>query len=112
MNTCFVLGGEETHVQFNCSINHVDPADVALRWQGDNSDSTQSLTSNELIDNAEKYDIQGEYNLLVLNVTSADAYDYICLNSVTGTRGISKRVKLLILGNLFGYACVYELVRP
>ena len=100
INTCFVLGGVEADVQFNCSINHVLPADTAVIWYSDNFGAQESLTSNTIVNDIEKYDVQGEYNLLVLNVATSDVKDYICTNLLSGSGSITASAELVMIGKL------------
>ena len=102
MNTCFVLGGEETDVQLNCTVNRVSALDTKTIWSKENPDSdlgdqiSQNLVSNP----TEKYGIEGEHNLVIKNVEASDELHYLCENSISSAGNIHAFVNLIILGKL------------
>ena len=99
VNQCFVLGGEETDVQFNCTVNYGTPLDIATLWRRED----MQITSNEIVTDqfVNEYEIVDEYNLVIKNVEISDASNYWCLNSLSGVGEIKVIVYLIVLGNQF-----------
>ena len=101
VNTCFVLGGEETDVQFNCTVNYGSPLDTGSVWRIDDPNgSFTQLTQNNYSSNADKYTVEGEYHLVVMNVDTSDAVFYDCTNSQQGAGSIRATAYLIILGKI------------
>ena len=97
-----MLGGAETDVQLNCSVNRATVLDTKTIWSKENPDTgifdqiSQNLVSNP----TEKYGIEGEHNLVIKNVEASDALYYLCENGAVGSRKILAFVHLIILGEL------------
>ena len=105
MNTCFVMGGEETDVQFNCSVNRATVLDVATLWSTERTDGSgvfDQISSNEIVTPVfeEKFSIEGDHNLVIKNVEASDELHYLCENSISSAGNIHAFVYLIILGKL------------
>ena len=77
------MGGEETDVQFNCTIHRVHAADNATLWYGEQPKIGKwlKLFSNDLpSEEGNKYRIEGTHNLVIRNVETSDAKAYSCQN--------------------------------
>ena len=99
-NKAFVIGGDETDVRFECSVNRTT-FDLVTNWAKENpgGQSTQ-VSSNENVVQTDKYEIEGEHNLLVKNVAIEDALFYYCENSLSGAGQIRAQAYLVVLGKL------------
>ena len=95
-----MLGGAETDVQLNCSVNRATVLDTKTIWSKENPDTgifdqiSQNLVSNP----TEKYGIEGEHNLVIKNVEASDAIYYLCENGQAGSGNIHAFVHLIVLG--------------
>ena len=98
-----MLGGEETDVQFNCSINYGTPLDVLTIWSHENPDGSgriKQISNSDFVTDVENFAIKGEYNLVIKNVETTDAIYYVCENSLAGDGNIRIFVHLIVLGKL------------
>ena len=102
INKCFVLGGDETYIQFNYTINYRSVLETATNWLKEIPGAVNTPVSSNNISSRfpEKYDIEREYNLVIRNVEISDALHYSCENSLGGTAKIQAFAYLIVLGKL------------
>ena len=94
-----MLGGDEKDIQFNCSINYAEIIDTATNWLRENPGSSFHLTRNNVSNYPRDYEIEGEYNLVIKNVTIHDAIYYECRNSLQGDKNVIAIAYLMVFGN-------------
>ena len=100
-NDYFVLDEDDTSVQFNCSIDHINDLATSTIWTYVQSDGTVSqISNNNFTARPEKYAIEGEYNLVIQSVQAEDAKMYICQNEGAGALEINALVQLFIIGKI------------
>ena len=96
------MGGDETDVQFNCTIHKVLPDDRFTRWKREEPDGTwyEMFADFNSSVSADKYRIKGTHNLVIKNVETSDARAYSCQNKFEdGDQRLAKVVvQLIILG--------------
>ena len=96
INKYFVMGGVDTDIQFNCTINYGTPIDIATLWL---TETTQISNNHDVRSQyAEKYEIEGEFNLVIKNVEASDAILYDCENSLGGVGLIKAFAYLIVFG--------------
>ena len=97
-----MMGGEETDVQFNCTIHKVLPEDDATLWLREEPDGSwfEIFSNFESMVDENKYGIEGTHNLVIKNVDLSDGRAYSCKNSVhDGDDSLAKVVsQLIVLG--------------
>ena len=94
------MGGEETNVQFNCTIHRVHPVDVATLWYREEPDGSwfRMFSSDYAWVSEDKYNIEGTHNLVIKNVEASDARGYNCRNAYAGHKLAIVIVQLIVLG--------------
>ena len=100
LNKYFVLGGEKSDIQFNCTINYGSILETSTNWLKEvpGSPDDDALTRNNFSSYSEKFEIEGEYNLLIRNIEISDAIYYVCENSIGGVGQIQAFAYLIVLG--------------
>ena len=77
-NTVFVIGSDSNPV-FNCSLE--DEIGRQQQWYHfPRNGNSALLSADEATSNEDKHEIQGEYNLVILNPDTTDAGEYHCTN--------------------------------
>ena len=85
----------------NCSIEHIDPLSTALLWNlVHGEDNVTTISRQETIHSRyeDKYAIEGEYNLVIKDVTVEDAVKYHCTNDLAGFSDVSTYVNVIVFG--------------
>ena len=100
-NKVFVLGGDETDIQFNCSFDYTSLNFTLTGWlrQTESPGVGTLLSRNNTSSYTRDYDIVGNYNLLIKNVGTFDALYYDCQVALAEGYSISALAYLMVFGN-------------